>query len=172
MNIGNYLTQISIPDDVPFLKTKLLDVNMRLMRSNDRYKHIVTKCCELIEFCALQKFDDYSQPYGCSGANVGIPFNIVGVVKNRGKASTSVQIFLNPKILRTGKFKIPTETNCGSLRLPKAVKVSRWQFVTVEWYDLQGEIHVEQFQPRTGSFTLQHEIDHNNGILITDRQTT
>jgi len=169
MNIDD-LTYIKNEEDLVYLHTKLFPVNIRLLKSSIIYKQLILQCCKMISDYALTTLEGYSKPFGMSGANLAIPFNIIGIVMNRGKDNEFVDILLNPEIIRTGKYKIPTKSNCGSIRLESSINISRWQYITVKWYDLSGTIHVRQFSPQQGSFTIQHEIDHNNGILITDRK--
>lgn len=177
MNIDDYLTHISRPDDLPFLRTKLLDVNVRLFKSNDKYREIILKCCELIQFCCLNKFDGYKLPHGMSGANVGIPFNIIGISKKRGTENAYCTVLINPQIVRTGNKLVETDSNCGSIRLEKSIKIVRKENIMVDFYKIIGlESPYELIQSTAwfgrddGSLTIQHEIDHNNGILITDYQ--
>jgi peptide deformylase len=66
--------------------------------------------------------------------------------------------------------KVATDSNCGSIRLEKPIKVGRYAEIEVEWYDEEGKFHKEWRNIETGSLTIQHEIDHNLGILITERQ--
>ena len=170
MNISDYLTHIDNKDDKPYLKIPLFNVNIRLLNSNKSYRDIVNKCCEHIKFCALTKMDGYKLPHGMSGANVGIPFNIIGIVNNRGQENPYCDIMINPKIIEVaGGLKI-VESNCGSIRLDKPIRIKRFGNVMVEWDDLDGGLHKEWFSKEDGGFTIQHEIDHNLGILITDRQ--
>jgi peptide deformylase len=162
------LTFIENKEDKIYLKTKLLPVNIRLFKESPHYRLLIEHCCDIILTYSLTTLDGYTKPYGMSAANLAIPFNIISIVKNRGKEDEYGEIMINPTILRTGKFKIPTKTNCGSIRLNKSINVSRWEYITVSYFDIKGDHHIKQFSPKTNSFTIQHEIDHNNGILIID----
>jgi len=78
-------------------------------------------------------------------------------------------VFINPEILKTSKKKMLTEEGCLSVRWLYG-KVERSQKTLVRAYDENGK-------PFTmgGSGLLsqafQHEIDHLNGILFTDKAT-
>lgn len=171
MNISDYLTHIDNKEDKPFLKTPLFDVNIRLFISNQKYNQIIMDCCELISFCAVTKMDGYKLPHGMSGANVGIPFNIIGIVKNRGQSNAYCEIMINPKILKYQGKKVESLSNCGSIRLEKPIKIKRWPSILIEWFDTKGIKKVYDFVGGSANvFTIQHEVDHNLGILITDRQ--
>jgi len=123
-------------------------------------------------------FLDYSKLQGISGANLGIPFNIVGVratakaIKDGLSAIEGTLFFLiNPKVVEESKETYIVMSNCGSIRLPKKIKVERHEWVKVGYYDLTGAPKEDVFKGAFGS-TLQHEIEHNLGILITDKEET
>jgi peptide deformylase len=76
-------------------------------------------------------------------------------------------ILVNPKITKYSKNSYIASEGC--LSLPKIeIPIKRSAEVNVLAYDLQGnriKIRARDFFARI----LQHEIDHTNGILITDR---
>jgi peptide deformylase len=75
---------------------------------------------------------------------------------------------INPEIIERSKDTITGKSNCGSLCLKEKVKVRRYRKVTAVWYDISGNKRQRVFDSKKGGGTIQHEIDHNNGILITD----
>ncbi|MCL5795063.1 MAG: peptide deformylase [Patescibacteria group bacterium] len=88
--------------------------------------------------------------------------------KDDNQAAIAQMILANPKIT-----KFSTETNIteeGCLSLPKIeIKIKRANKVSVLAYDLEGnrlKIRAKGLLARV----LQHEIDHLDGILITDRK--
>ncbi len=165
----DYVTDITHPEDVPYLKTKLFDVNMRLFRSSDRYHALIMAACAHIRWCTLTKADGYKLPHGFSGANAGIPWNIIGIARQRGQANALAEIMINPKIISQSKEMIESQSNCGSIRLPEPITVRRHAWVVVEWYNEMGIRSHQRFTRENGGLTIQHEVDHNLGILITDR---
>ena len=71
-------------------------------------------------------------------------------------------IMINPKIVsRSGEY----ETEEGCLSLEGKRKTKRYATITVTWQDVQMKEHTGTL---TGfpAQTVQHEIDHCNGILI------
>ena len=165
---SDYLTNISNEEDVIFLKSKLLPVNIRLMKSSGIYRGLILKQCEYIKFLALTTMDGYKKPHGMSAANAGLAFNIIGIVKNRGTKDEYCKILINPEIKEyLGNF-IPVKTNFGSVVLDSPIEIYRYETVDVCYYDENGDIWRHLFSRQDGSLTIQHEIDHNNGILITD----
>ena len=157
----DYCTLLKNPDDADILTRQLFDVNVRLFYSSKPYQDIVTRCCEYIRWCAITEKDGYKKPHGYSGANAGIPFNIVGLANGN--------VLVNPYVIKaTGKR--VSVSNCGSLLLDKPIKIWRYAHVEVRTLLLNEgpaltELFLSGYLP-----TVQHEIDHNNGILIYDRQ--
>lgn len=172
IHVCSLLTHIDNKEDVPYLRSKLLDVNIRLMRCSEDYWKLVYEACKHVEKACLERFDGYKLPHGMSGANLGIPWNIIGRAINRGMEDASCRVMLNPRITFASTEMDETTTNCGSIRLPKSIKVLRHRKIVVEWYDLDCKRHLTDHYPDTGSYTIQHEIDHNLGVLITDKEVS
>lgn len=178
MKIDDYITyynrvdKANGADEHLFLRSKMFDVNMRLFKSSEKYKNIITECCNYIKFLALSKYEDYSDPHGMSGANAGIPFNIIGVVYYRKVKNTSpiCEIMINPRIVHKSNTFIETESNCGSIRLRKSIKVKRHEWIVVNYFNEQGIEFTEKIRRIDKCFTIEHEIDHNLGILIFDKK--
>lgn len=165
--VEDFITHINNEEDIPFLKVPLHDVNMRLFKSSPYYKKIIHDICAYIRFLALTKLEGYSKPYGMSGANAGIPFNIIGIIRNRERPNESCEIMINPKIISYGEEKALTETNCGSIRLKEPIKIERSKIIHVKYFTETGNPIEQTFGPALGSYTIQHEVDHNLGKLIT-----
>ena len=158
--IADYLVQKGEKQD-DCLNTPLLPVNMRLLRTNKRYRKMIENILGYMEL-SMGKYADYPALKGISGANVGIPFNIAIVATTKGN-----EIMINPKILAKCGSRV-VKSNCGSLRLKEPIEVVRHKIVIVEF-----NTHVfPKFERIKVKFkgaeaaTAQHEIDHNNGIMI------
>ena len=144
-------------DEQDILTRKLFDVNMRLFRDNPRYQDLVLRAAEYVRWCAVTEKEGYKKPHGYSGANAGIPWNIIALADGT--------VLINPYIL-LGEGRRQGLSNCGSLLLEKPILVERFAHVVVCYFDRSGvEQQMEGYLP-----TVQHEIDHNNGILITARK--
>jgi len=161
-SIKNFIVQDS-EDDNDVLHRKLFDVNIRLFNDNKKYRKLILNMVNYTKKVAEKRFADYTPAKGISGANVGIPFNIIGFL-NRNK---KWEFLLNPKILAKSTTKDVVKSNCGSLLLETSIKVERHKWIQLKYYDLKGEKKLEYFEDRYGR-TIQHEVDHNNGILITN----
>jgi len=181
MKIERYIVQnnqlVDTAADRRMLHTKLFNVNMRLYRVNRGYKFVVEMAIDHMQHALSVKFENYTTGRGISGANVGIPFNIVVIRKSaNNRLITRVKeifgknyiIMINPKITYASETSVIRKSNCGSLLLKKQIEVERSKYIDVMYYDIKGSQKKERFVMPLAA-TIQHEIDHNNGILITDR---
>ena len=78
-------------------------------------------------------------------------------------------IFINPKITKSSKTKQTLEEGCLSVRYVYG-KVTRPEKVTIEAYDENGNKFSRGFSGLL-STVVQHENDHLDGILFTDKAT-
>lgn len=164
----DYVTHIKNEEDVVYLKTKHFPVNMRLFETSLEYRAIILQQCNYIRQRCLETIEGYKKPHGMSSANLGLAHNIIGITRNRNKDNEYCQIMINPIIVSRNKELVETESNCGSLTLEKPIKLKRNKSVLVKWYDENGLFHDNIISREQGAFTIQHEVDHNLGILITD----
>ena len=75
-------------------------------------------------------------------------------------------IMLNPTIIASSEENSVYEEGC--LSIPEHfAEITRPEFVQVEWIDLGGKQHSEEFNGLK-STCVQHEIDHLNGKLFID----
>lgn len=164
MNHLDYCTHWQFADDRDILTRPNFDVNIRLLRRNKDYKLLIEHCCEYIKFCAETEKDGYKKPHGWSGANAGIPVNIIAFVDN-----DSTYCFINPKITKWSGVSKEVFSNCGSLTFPEKVRIARDSLINVGFYTLTGAwIEWIDVGPVPG-YTIQHEIAHTNGILLRNR---
>lgn len=163
--IDNYLTYIERKSDKPYLTTPLLNVNMRLFKVSNSYRKLIQHAVDIIVDRLTKKYEDYNKPKGMSGANCAIPFNIIAYHSDKD----DITVMINPKIIEYGDEKAVAKSNCGSIRLESSIPVERSTTIKVEWYDINGRRKIKTFDRQQCSFTIQHEIEHNLGILITDK---
>lgn len=168
MRAADFITHIGNREDVPFLRIPLFDVNMRLFASSEGYRNLILAACSYIKRLALESYEDYTQPFGISGANAGIPFNIIGYVVGRKTTRPCCRLMLNPKILAYSQETHVALSNCGSIRLPKPIKVRRSNQIQVRYFTEDGLPERLWFTRPSHGDTIQHEVDHNRGVLITD----
>lgn len=165
---SDYITHINNEEDLVYLKTNHFPVNMRLFKTSQEYKNIILLQCKYIQQCCLETKEGYKKPHGMSSANVGLSFNIIGITKNRNTNKEYCQIMINPEIIKLEGNIVDAISNCGSITLEKPIIIKRNLECLVKYYDMEGNLHEEKFNRANGSFTIQHEIQHNQGILITD----
>jgi peptide deformylase len=109
---------------------------------------------DMIKTCKLSK------AYGLAANQVGVPKRIC-VTNYRYPL-----VWVNPTILHQENLLEPAPEGC--LSLPGIlVDVPRYKDLVVSFMDIDGNKHVEKVTG-TVSIILQHEIDHLNGVLITD----
>lgn len=160
--------------DSGILHRKGFDVNMYLFRTSGGYKSLILSIIEHMHDLTMEDFSNYGAVKGISGANIGIPLNIVGIriTKEAEKVcdgeEDTIFFMINPRIVSKSEETGVVKSNCGSIRLQEKIEVERYEWIKVEYYDTNGERKEDKFDGAFGS-TLQHEIDHNLGILITDR---
>lgn len=158
-------THIDIEEDYHYLRTEFLDVNMRLFKSNPRYKEIILACTQLAKDWTATKKEGYKKPHGVSGANLGIPWNIIAIMRDGEPVA-----MINPTIIATSRSYVVGLSNCGSLTLKHPINIQRYEWISFSYFNEDGEKIVEEMVDRTkGGLTIQHEIEHNLGILITDK---
>lgn len=76
-------------------------------------------------------------------------------------------VFINPKIIKTGKEQKAVEEGCLSVR-GKFGKIKRYNKLTVEAYDENGSRFERGFSGFLAQI-IQHEINHLDGILFIDK---
>lgn len=169
MKIAEFMVQV-VEKENRMLKSPLFDVNMRLFTENASYRGLILHIIEYMSKVLHEKFKDYPKLMGISGANVGVPYNLVIVRRNEPEAGVhgSDLLMVNPKIVARSKELKPTKSNCGSVNLSKKISVERHEWVQVVYCDVNGKLCSERFTLKQGGGTIQHEIEHNLGILITD----
>lgn len=79
-------------------------------------------------------------------------------------------VMYNPKIVSHSVQMAALSDGEGCLSVDRPVEglVPRPQRVTVEWTDMEGNMHQQRFK-NYEAIVLQHELDHLHGILFVDR---
>lgn len=114
------------------------------------------------------------QGVGLAATQVGLDLSLF-IIKIKPQSPTSV--YINPKIVAHGKelVKYPKkddeseEKMEGCLSIPRIwAPLRRPSKVKLEYLDLEGKKHTAWFSG-FNSIIVQHEVDHLNGILFTQR---
>lgn len=102
---------------------------------------------------------------GLAAPQIGISQRIFVVATSNG-----ARVFINPKLTKQSFLKIAMEEGC--LSIPGVYgTVKRPRRVTVEALDVEGKA----FTLQAGGLlarVIQHELDHLNGVLFTDKVIT
>lgn len=111
---------------------------------------------------------------GLAAPQVGINLAIF-IIKPTKKSP--IKVFINPRIIKLKSRTVKTKKNEksekikleGCLSIPKIWgEVNRAEKLFLEYQDINGKIKKEWFKGFEATI-IQHEIDHLNGILFTQR---
>ena len=167
-SIVGSMVQICSPEfDREILRRKSYNVNMRLYRANESYRKIIESIANHMFDAIGKNWVDYSAEKGVAAPVLGFPFRMIAV-----SLSTEYKPFvmINPKIFAVSDTMVPGRTNCGAIRLKSTIEVKRPSWISIRYYDLSGtQVVRDRILKTEGGHMIQHEIDHLDGILITDR---
>ncbi len=131
----------------------------------------------IIEYLTNSQIEKLSKKYdlrpgmGMAAIQLGIDKRYFVVVHEQEKKETFKNyIIINPKIVSTSEEMIYVEEGEGCLSVNRDVEgiVPRHARVTLEGYDMEGnKIKLRGREELAVAF--QHELDHLNGILFTDK---
>lgn len=132
---------------------------------------------KIIEYLTNSQIEKIAKKYdlrpgmGMAAIQLGIPKRYFVIVHEQEEKETFKNyIIVNPKIVSESEEMIYVEEGEGCLSVNREVEgiVPRKARVTIEGYDIDGnKIKVRGREELAVAF--QHEIDHLNGILFTDR---
>jgi len=107
---------------------------------------------------------------GLSLCQIGIFKRIFVVSEDYGDGTFGRYIVINPKIISNSEEKIYVGEGEGCLSINRPVEgiIPRYARCTFEAYDEDGNQYTIRVREDI-SIAFQHELDHLNGILITDR---
>jgi len=166
------------------LHEKSCAVNLRLLQEGDDYREVIFGIKRGMIRAFNRKYSDYNEIQGISGPNIGIPLRIIAIrirKKNgdfidglpeelsKNRRTKPILFMLNPKISVKSEKIYSIKSNCGSLMLKDPIKVCRHEHIEMVYWDLKGYMHLNGFD-KPAAATIQHEIDHLNGLTILDRQ--
>ena len=95
---------------------------------------------------------------------VGMAANMIGVNKRIivFEEGASFTVMFNPEMVKKSK---PYQAQEGCLSLTGTRRTRRWDCIKVRWQSERFQQRLKTFTGRTAQ-TIQHEIDHCEGILI------
>ncbi|AKM84354.1 TPA: peptide deformylase [Candidatus Campbellbacteria bacterium] len=98
---------------------------------------------------------------------IGKSVRLFIIAENVFTEEESNMVFINPKIIEQSEEKEWMEEGCLSVKGIYG-KVNRSTSCTIRAYDLQGEIFTQKGHGLISQI-FQHEVDHLNGILFTEK---
>ena len=101
---------------------------------------------------------------GIAAIQLGIPVRVIAIAIESIKKPT---IMINPHILEYSSDQSVGEEGCLSVAGEFGL-VSRANSITVEFKTLSGEVVTNEYEGFTAR-CIQHEVDHLDGILFTDK---
>lgn len=131
---------------------------------------------DMIEYLTNSQIEDLAEKYdlrpgmGLAAVQLGILKRYFVVVHEYEPQKFKNYILINPKIISNSIEKIYVDSGEGCLSVNRDIIgiVPRYARVTVEGYDIEGnKITVRGREELAIAF--QHELDHLNGILFTDK---
>ena len=133
---------------------------------NDMIKYLTDSQIEKL----AEKYD-LRPGMGMAAIQLGIPKRYFVVVHEQEiKETFKTYILINPKIVSNSEEMIYVEEGEGCLSVNREVEgiVPRYARVTIEGYDMDGN-KVKYRGREELAIAFQHELDHLNGIMFTDR---
>jgi len=135
----------------------------KILRQKAKKVNEITPAIKQLVLDMIETIESDSANIGLAAPQVGQSLRIITVKPSPHEPTL---VLINPEIKKKSFRKITIEEGC--LSLPNFfVRVKRSRQVTVQGLNLKGEmvkIKADGFLARV----LQHEIDHLNGILISD----
>ena len=131
---------------------------------------------DMLLYLKMSQIDEYREKYdlragmGLSYVQIGIPKRIFVIVDEVEENVFENYFLINPKIISNSEELIYVGEGEGCLSINREVEgiVPRHARITVKAYDEDGNPY--QIRVREDiAIAFQHEIDHLNGILFTDR---
>lgn len=163
-------------------KIKILDEKNKTLRKisedvtfplTDKEKQDIK---DMIKYLTMSQIDEEREKYnlragmGLAYIQIGIPKRIFVIVEELDDGSFKNYVVINPKIVSQSEELIYVGEGEGCLSINREVEgiVPRCARITIKAFNEEGEEY--QIRVREDiAIAFQHEIDHLNGILFTDR---
>lgn len=163
--------------------------NITILDEKDKVLHTVSKEVtfplskedkknieDMLEYLKMSQIDETREKYdlragmGLSYVQIGIPKRIFVVVDEIEKNKFQNYVIINPKIVSNSEELIYVGEGEGCLSINRETEgiVPRYARITVEAYDVDGNKFTIRVREDL-SVAFQHEMDHLNGILFTDK---
>lgn len=163
--------------------------NLKILDEKDKRLHLISKDVSFpltkheketikdsMNYLRYSQIEKYAKKYnlragwGMSAIQIGIDKRWFVIVDEQEDGSFKEYFFANPKIISNSTENIYVEQGEGCLSVNREVIgiIPRYARITIEAFDIDGN----KFQIRLRedlAVCAQHELDHLDGILFTDR---
>ena len=163
-------------------KIKILDEKNKTLRMiskevtfplDDKTKTIIN---DTLKYLEMSQKDEYIEKYnlrpgmGLAFIQLGLPKRIFVICNEKDDGDFEKYVVINPKIVSHSEEQIYVEEGEGCLSANRPVDgiVPRYARISIEAKDLDGNTVTYRLREEL-SVAFQHEIDHLNGILFTDK---
>ena len=127
-------------------------------------------------YLEMSQLDEYIEKYklragmGLAVIQLGIPKRIFIIVNENDDKTFTKYTIINPKIISSSEELIYVGEGEGCLSVNRPVEgiVPRNARITIQYYDINGDKQMLRLREEL-AIAFQHEIDHLNGILFTDK---
>ena len=147
------------------IRSIVLHPDARLKKKSVEVENITDALIKLAEDMMETMYD--APGIGLAAPQIGVLERLIVMdcAKKEDKEPDPI-IMVNPTIIAASEENSVYEEGC--LSIPEHfAEITRPEFVQVEWIDLGGKQHSEEFNGLK-STCVQHEIDHLNGKLFID----
>ncbi len=169
------LPKIDILDDQDkkankILHSKSYDVTFPL---DNKTKKLINDCMDYLEMSQIEEINekyDVRPGMGLSFIQLGIPKRIFVIVYESDEGKFDRYVVINPKVKSTSEELVYIEEGegCLSINRPTCGIVPRHARMRLTAYDENGEQYELRVREEL-SVCFQHELDHLDGILFTDK---
>ncbi len=159
-----------LTEENPILKKQSKEVVFPLSKDD---KNLIE---DILNYLRLSQDEEYAELNGIR-AGMGLAFIQLGlqkrifVISYKQEDETFIEyVVINPTIISHSEELIYVEEGEGCLSVTKSVEgiVPRYARATIEYYDTEGKKCQVRVREEI-SVAFQHEIDHLNGILFTNK---
>lgn len=165
------LPKIKILDEKEkVLHTKSNDATFPVSLEEQKLVHDMITYLEMSQDDEISKKYDLRPGMGLAFIQLGIPKRIFVVANEEDDGTFDEHIIINPKIISQSEELIYVGEGEGCLSVNREVEgiVPRHARITVEYYDFNGNKKTVRVREDL-AVAFQHEMDHLDGILFTDR---
>lgn len=150
-----YVYQDTVPEELRVLQTNCTDINPQ----DPNVQLLIARLYKTVT-------DGDRAGVGIAAPQVGLNRRIF-LVKRFDKANEPFEFFINPQIIWYSTVLQQGEEGCLSIE-DRYDEVYRSLAIQILYFDLEGNQYQEVVEGYT-AVIMQHEYDHLNGVLFTDR---